>query len=85
MQATDRSDAPKRRADDPLRLRVDVYDAVAQAKGYPSRAAQARWHDLAVSSLFRLIAGGNPSAPTAARMAKQAGLPFEALWERVAA
>lgn len=84
MRATDVSDAPTRQADDLLRLRVDVYDAVAQAKGYPSRAAQARWHGLAVSTMWRLIAGGNPAAQTAARIANQAGVPFEAIWERAA-
>lgn len=72
------------RDSDGVRLRVEVYTPLAVAKGYRSKAAQAKWHGIARSAFFKIYSGGNPSAPTAMRIADQLGVPFEAIWERVA-
>lgn len=70
--------------DGSVRLLVDVYDRIARAKGYRSRAAQARWHGIAKSALFRIVGGGEPAIRTAVKMAADLGVPFEAIWERIA-
>jgi DNA-binding XRE family transcriptional regulator len=83
MRSTVSEDASTREADG-VRLRVEVYTPLAVAKGYRSKAAQARWHGIARSGFFKILGGSNPSAPTAMRIAEQLGVPFEAIWERVA-
>lgn len=70
---------------DTVRLRTDVYDALAKAKGYPKPDAQAAWHGIARSAMFRLRAGGVPRLDTAMRIAADCGVPVEVIWERVAA
>jgi len=61
---------------------VDVYDALAAAKGYEKVAHQATWHGLVRSAMFRLRAGGSPSADTAWRIARDLGVALEVIWER---
>lgn len=69
----------------PIRLRVEVYDALAAAKGYRKVEHQAAWHGVHRSTLFRLRAGeGVPSLDLAMRMATDLGTSVEALFERVA-
>lgn len=70
---------------DTVRLRTDVYDALAKAKGFPKPEAQAAWHGIARSAMFRLRAGGVPRLDTAMRIAADCGVPVEVIWERVAA
>ncbi len=84
MEVTDRQDASNQASDVKVRLRADVYSELARAKGYVKVARQANWHGLARSSMFRLLAGGEPSASTAARIAADLGVAFEVIWERAA-
>lgn len=67
-----------------MRLRVNVYRPIATAKGHRTVAAQARWHRVARSTMFRLLAGHPPANATAMQFAADCGVPVEALWERVA-
>jgi DNA-binding XRE family transcriptional regulator len=69
-----------------VRLRVEVYDALARAKGRDSVTAQARLHDMRRETLHALKAGLNvPRLDTAMRMASDLGTTVDALFERVAA
>jgi len=66
-----------------LRLRVDVYDALAKAKGYDSVEALARLHGIHRSALFRIRAGTRgPRLETAMRMATDLDTTVENLFER---
>jgi hypothetical protein len=85
METTDREDASTSTQDTgTVRLRVAVYDALAAARGYTKVEAQANWHGIARSTLFRLRGGGVPEMATAMRMAVDLGVPVEVIWERVA-
>lgn len=69
----------------PVRLRVEVYDTLASAKGYRSVEAQAKWHGLNRGTLFDLRAGHTqPLLDTAMRMASDLGVAVEVIWERTA-
>lgn len=68
--------------DDSVELKVEVYRAIAQAKGYKSATKQARWHGTARSNMYRILGGGKPGALLAMRMATDCGVPFEALWRQ---
>lgn len=82
--ALDASPTPVDATPEPVRLRVDVYDALARRKGHESVAAQAAWHGISVSQLFNLRAGRSmPGLDTAMRMAADLGVPVEVIWERV--
>jgi DNA-binding phage protein len=87
MGATGTQDAPAHpsdgRATTKLRLRVDVYDPLAGAKGHPSVASQAEWHGLSRATLFRLRAGGPPGLDTALRIAEDLGVDLPVVWEQV--
>lgn len=68
-----------------MRLRVAVYDALAEAKGYPTVESQATWHGLNRATLFDLRAGRTVARlDTAMRMAADLGVAVEVIWERVA-
>jgi DNA-binding phage protein len=84
METTDREDVSTSAQDATVRLRVAVYDALALSKGYTKVEAQASWHGIARSTLFRLRGGGVPEMATAMRMASDLGVPVEVIWERVA-
>lgn len=66
---------------DTVRLRVEVYDALAVAKGYRTVGAQAAWHGIARSAMNRLRAGGKPRVDTALGIAADLGVPVEVIWE----
>lgn len=86
MTATSTGDAPANAVDAPVRLRVQVYDTLAAAKGYRTVEAQARWHGLNRATLFDLRAGKTqPMAATAMGIAADLGVPVEVIWERVQA
>lgn len=85
MGLTDLEDMVSPARDGAVQLDVAAYDRLAHAKGKRTRSAQAKWHGLARSAFYLLLGGGNPSAPTAARMAADCEVPFEAIWKRVAA
>jgi hypothetical protein len=82
VEPTDLKDAPTQTSDVRVRLRVEVYDALAAAKGKRTVAAQALWHEVGRSTLFRLRAGEMPRTDTATRMAADLGVAFEVIWER---
>jgi hypothetical protein len=84
VEPTDLQDAPTQASVAKVRLRVDVYDALAAAKGKRTVAAQAVWHEVGRSTLFRLRAGEMPSMDTAMRMAADLGVAVEVIFERVA-
>ena len=82
----DSGDNTQPRPDMPVRLRVDVYDKLAAAKGYSTVTAQAELHDLNRTTMHALRAGENvPRLDTAMRMAADLGVAVEVIWERVAA
>lgn len=87
MPETNSPDASTTKVDAPeaVRLRVDVYDALAHAKGYRTVESQANWHGMNRDNLFRLRSGKRqPMASTAMRMAADLGVAVEVIWERVA-
>lgn len=68
-----------------VRLRVEVYDTLAAAKGYPTVVSQAKWHDVNRATLFNLRAGETvPRLDLAMRMAADLGVAVEVIFERVA-
>jgi DNA-binding XRE family transcriptional regulator len=84
MAVTTKVDAPASRGDAPVRLRVDVYDALAAAKGYKTVEAQATWHGLNRATLFDLRAGKtSPLLATAMGIAADLGVAVEVVWERL--
>jgi DNA-binding phage protein len=85
VTVTDSEVVAARLQDSAVRLRVEVYGPIARARGYKTVVSQAAWHGLARSAMFRLLAGGAPSASTALRIAGDLGVPVEAIWERAAA
>jgi DNA-binding XRE family transcriptional regulator len=85
MPETTPVDASATRVDVPVRLRVEVYDVLAAAKGYRSVEAQAKWHGLNRGTLFDLRAGNTqPRLDTAMRMAADLGVAVEVIFERAA-
>lgn len=82
MAATHLQDGQTDASDATVRLRTDVYDTLAAAKGYSTVEAQAHWHGLARSALFRLRSGGVPRLDTAMRIAADLGVAVEVIWER---
>jgi DNA-binding phage protein len=85
MAATHLQDGPSQTTDGQARLRVEVYDTLAAAKGYSTVAAQAVWHGVSRSTMFRLRGGDMPSLSTALRIAADLGVAVEVIWERVPA
>lgn len=81
MALTDVGGVTSSRLDIAARLRLDVYDPIAKAKGYPKVQAQAAWHDLSRSQMHALRAGENvPRLDTAMRIAADCGVPVEVLF-----
>lgn len=86
MAMTDSGDRLSARPDIAVRLRVEVYDRLAAAKGYTTVVSQAALHGLDRTHMYALKAGDNvPRLDTAMRIASDLGVPVEAIWERVAA
>lgn len=84
MAETTSVDTSATRGDAQVRLRVDVYDALAASKGYTSVESQATWHGLNRATLFDLRGGKTqPRLETAMRMAADLGVAVEVIWERV--
>lgn len=84
MQATQKSDAETPQSDGAdIRLRLEVYDALALQKGKKTVVAQAAMHGVNRSTLFRIRNGErSPSLELAIRMATDLGTTVEALFER---
>jgi len=86
MAETTSVDTSANRVDAPVRLRVDVYDTLAAARGATTVEAQATLHGLNRATLFDLRGGKTqPLLATAMRMAADLGVAVEVIWERVAA
>lgn len=67
------------------RLRLDIYDPIAHAKGYRSVRKQAAWHGIHHSTMGALRAGENvPLLSNAMQIARDCGLPIEVLFGRAA-
>lgn len=84
MKATSTEDVETVSTDPTVRLRVEIYDALAASKGHRGVEAQAAWHELARSAMYRLRGGGVPRLDTTMRMAADCGVAVEVIWERVA-
>lgn len=85
MKATETKDASSQSTDGSVRLRTEVYDALAADKGYRTVESQVGWHGLTRSNWFRIRAGGPPRLDTAMRVAADLGVAVEVIWERVPA
>lgn len=84
MQATQKGDAPPLHTDARVRLRLEVYDALAAKRGVSAVVAQARLHGVGRQHMFEIRAGRSlPSLPLAMRMAADMGTTVDALFERV--
>lgn len=82
---TDSGDNTSGRPDVGVRLKVDVYDALATAKGYRTVESQAALHGIHRATMHALRAGHNvPRLDTAMRFAADLGVPVETIWERAA-
>ncbi|RGC68395.1 hypothetical protein C5N14_13775 [Micromonospora sp. MW-13] len=85
MEATGKKDSPLPRGDG-IRLRVEVYDALAEKKGLTSVTAQARQHGIGRTHMSLIKAGKKGvSLPLALRMANDLETTVEALFGRVTA
>lgn len=85
MQATGKKDAPLP-VGNGVRLRVEVYDALAEKRGLTSVTGQAKRHGIGRTHMSLIRAGRKGvSLPLAMRMAGDLGTSVEALFERVPA
>lgn len=83
MEATRNSDASPAESDAKVRLRVEVYDALAEKRGATTVVAQAKLHEIGRQHLFDIRAGRSlPSLPLAMRMAADLETSVEALFGR---
>jgi DNA-binding XRE family transcriptional regulator len=82
MMVTPKSDATSPRNDFDARLRLEVYDALAAAKGAATVVAQAQLHGIHRATLFRIRSGErSASLELAMKMAADLGTSVEALFE----
>ncbi|WP_416902717.1 hypothetical protein [Micromonospora echinospora] len=85
MQATQKGDAFTPQSDAKIRLRLEVYDALAAQRNVKRVVAQARLHGIGRQHMFDIRAGRHlPSLPLAMRMANDLGTTVDALFEKVA-
>ncbi|NBE80349.1 hypothetical protein [Micromonospora rubida] len=85
MQATGKKDAALP-VGNGIRLRVEVYDALAEKRGLTSVTGQAERHGIGRTHMSLIRAGRKGvSLPLAMRMASDLGTTVEALFGRVAA
>lgn len=83
MPATPKEHGAAPREDAGLRLRLEVYGALAEKKGANTVTAQAALHGISRYHMHRLLRGEQiPSLPLAMRMAADFGTTVEALFER---
>lgn len=84
MEATQNSDAPPAQSDVKVRLRLEVYDALAEKRGITTVVGQAKLHEIGRQHMFRIRSGKwQPSLTVAMRMAADLGTTVDALFERV--
>lgn len=81
MQPTQKLDARPGASDVKVRLRVEIYDALAKQRGITTVVAQAALHGIGRQHMFDLRAGRTTaSLPLAMRMASDMGTSVEALF-----
>lgn len=82
MQATEKSDAQSSRGDIVVRMRVEVYDALAADKGAKTVAAAAELHHMARGQLFDYRSGRkSPNLATAMQMADDLDTTVDRIFE----
>lgn len=85
MRATSEGDVATARPDG-VRIRLEVYDALAAARGIVEVPEQARLHGISKAQMYRIRKGDRGvSLPLAMRMAADLGTKIEVLFEQVAA
>lgn len=83
MPATPKDDGAALKDDASIRLRLEVYDALAKNKGKETVVAQAAMHGIGRQHMSEVRAGrSQPSLALAIRMATDLGTTVEALFER---
>lgn len=86
MPATPNSDGAAPKDDADIRLRLEVYDALAKSKGADTIVAQAALHGVGRQHMSEIRGHKKrPSLRLAIRMAADLGTTVEALFERTAA
>lgn len=85
MDATQNNDAEPSQNDAKIRLRVEVYDALAAERaGVTTVVGQAKLHGIGRQHMFRIRSGKwQPSLTVAMRMAADLGTTVDTLFERV--
>lgn len=84
MGATQNSDVLPAQSDAKVRLRLEVYEALAAVRGLKTVVAQAKLHGIGRQHMFGIRSGKRlPSLPLAMRMATDMGTSVEALFEQV--
>lgn len=85
MQTTDSGDATSVKTDAPIRLRLDVVDALMKAKGVVTKAEQARRFGFARTHWARIRNGDvDVTLNSAWKIAEVAGTSLETLFGRAA-
>lgn len=85
MPMPDSGDTLSGTPDVSVRLKVDVYEALAKAKGYRTIESQADWHGVHRATMHAWRNGENvPRLDTAMRIAADLGVSVETIWERAA-
>lgn len=85
MAATPKSDGAALKDDADIRLRLEVYDALARTKGADTVVAQAAMHGVGRQHMSEIRGHKKrPSLKLAIRMAADLGTTVEALFERMA-
>lgn len=83
MLVTQKGDVPTSKDDADVRLRLEVYVALAAKKGAETVVSQAALHGVHRATLFRIRSGErSPSLELAMKMAADLGTTVEALFER---
>ncbi|HWJ08998.1 MAG TPA: hypothetical protein VNS46_06445 [Nocardioides sp.] len=84
MAATQNNDGEPPQNDAKIRLRLEVYDALAEKRGVTKVVEQAKLHGIGRQHMFRIRSGNwQPSLTVAMRMAADLGTTVDALFERV--
>lgn len=86
MKTSSLADTSSPKTDGRVRLRTEVYEALAKSRGYRTVVAQARWHGIGRQHMSDLRSGRSaPRLDTAMKIAADLGVAVEVIWERVAA
>lgn len=82
--ATTNDDPPSSLDDAKVRLKLPVYDRLIEPYGLATAPQQARWHGIDRAHMYRLRNGQRePGLKIAMKIARDLGVPVEALFEWV--